>query len=81
MWQMIFPDCSEGWCEISLWDCGGDGTSDQFQYYLYDRYEAKAVGDPGVGSTGVYQCVYHCDVCVFETLFFKKIIPGGIFFK
>ena len=51
----------------------GDGASDQFQYLLYDRYEAKAVGDPGVGSTGVYQCVYHSDVCVFETLFFKKI--------
>ena len=42
-------------CKEYCYGSVGHGTSDQFQYYLYDRYEAKLWGIPAVGSTGVYR--------------------------
>ena len=51
----------------------GDGTFDQLQHYLYDEYETKNMGDSGTWCVWVCQCISHCDVCIFETYFFKEI--------
>ncbi len=53
----------------------GDGASDQFQYHLYDRYEAEDSGHPALGAIG-YRRICNCTLCVYKTHFFKEIIES-----
>ena len=50
----------------------GDGASDQFQYHLYDRYEAEDVcGIPALGALG-YVSAFIIVMYVFIKHFFSN---------
>ncbi len=70
---MAFAAAGAEYCDGAV----GDGTSDQFQYYLYYRYEAEAVGDSGVGRLWLCVCFYYCFVCVYQAFLFRKKIKDG----
>ena len=51
----------------------GDGTSDQFQHYLYNQYAAKVVGDSGNRCVWISDGSGDNDLCFCETYFLKKV--------
>ena len=55
----------------------GDGTSDQFQHYLYNQYAAKVVGDSGNRCVWISDGICYCNVCFYQTYLFKKINKQG----
>ena len=51
----------------------GYGSSDQFEYYLYDGYAAEAGRDSGAWCGRICNCIWNRHVYIPETYFFKKI--------
>lgn len=63
---MAFAAAGAEYCDGAV----GDGTSDQFQYYLYYGYETKAVGIPALGAFG-YVFAFIIVLYVFIKHFFS----------
>ena len=66
---MAFAAAGAEYCDGAV----GDGTSDQFQYYLYNGYEAEDMGNSSAWSIWISDCIWNCNVCIFETYFFKEV--------
>ena len=70
---MAFAAAGAEYCDGAV----GDGTSDQFQHYLYNQYAAKVVGDSGNWCVWISDGLCHCNVCFYQTYLFKKINKQG----
>ena len=66
---MAFAAAGAEYCDGAV----GDGTSDQFQYYLHHRYDTKDNGNSGLWSAGVLWGTGDSHVPVYQTLYEKVV--------
>lgn len=52
----------------------GNGSFNQFEYYLHDQYAAEAVGNTCNWSYWLPAGICDCTLCIYKTLFVEKII-------